>query len=58
MNVLWAESVQAGGGNKGMSLAGRLTTKSVAHWPELRLVQVRGKMDARVEEQDKKQDQR
>ena len=39
MNVLWAESECAKGWYEGLSLAGRLTTKSITHWPELWLAQ-------------------
>ena len=42
-DVLRAEPVRAGSGGEVTSPAGRLTTKSVARWPEPRLVQVRGK---------------
>ena len=58
-NVLWVEPVRARGGDEGSSLAGRLTTMSVVCWPELRLVQVRGKTEAslswiwRLRKQDK-----
>ena len=46
MNVLRAEPVRAGGSGESSSPAGRLTTKSVACWPEPQLVQVQGKMEA------------
>ena len=56
MDVLRAELVHAGSGGEGTSPAGRLTTKSVARWPEPRLVQVRRKTDtspSRIQESER-----
>ena len=55
-DVLRAEPVRARSGGEGTSPAGRLTTKSVARWPEPRLVQVRRKTDtspSRVRESER-----